>query len=96
MLKIVVDAEGDDVVLHLEGQVMGAWVAELERVAAPILARGGAVRLDLGAVSFVGRDGAALLARLDGEGARLVNGSRFVAEQIKGGAASQPIEEGRA
>lgn len=95
MLKIVVNAEGDAMVLHLEGQVIGPWVAELERVSAPLLARGGGVRFDLGAVSFVGREGAALLARLGDDGARLVNCSRFVAEQIKG-APSQPIEEGRA
>lgn len=95
MLKIVVKPEDDDVVLHLEGQVIGPWVAELERAAAPILASGRAVRFDLGAVSFVGREGAVLLARLGGDGARLVNCSRFVAEQIKTGALSQPIEEGR-
>ena len=39
---------------------------------------------------------AALLARLDGGRERLVNGSRFVAEQIRAGAMSRPVEEGRA
>ena len=38
MLRIVMTEGGaETAVLHLEGQVVGPWVAELERVCEPIL-----------------------------------------------------------
>jgi anti-anti-sigma regulatory factor len=70
-------------VVHLEGQVIGPWVAELERVCDLILARGSELHLDLSTVSFVDRDGVELLARLRDGHARLLNCSRFVSEQLK-------------
>ena len=70
-------------VVHLEGQVIGPWVAELERVCEPLLARGAELRLDLSTVSFVDRDGVELLSRLRDGHARLLNCSRFVTEQLK-------------
>jgi len=84
MLKIVVGEISREVtVLRLEGQVVGPWVDELERVCEPFLSRGIALSLDLGTVSFVSREGAALLRRLGDARARLLNCSRFVAEQLK-------------
>jgi hypothetical protein len=70
-------------VVHLEGQVVGPWVAELERVCEPLLAGGAELHLDLSTVSFVGRDGVELLSRLRDGHARLLNCSPFVAEQLK-------------
>lgn len=82
MLKIVAgDVSEDRAVLHLEGQVVGPWVAELERVCQPITSR--ELHLDLSRVSFVGREGVELLARLHGGRTRFLNCSRFVAEQLK-------------
>lgn len=84
MLKIVATTQSEDtVVLHLEGQVIGPWVAELERVCEPIIARGRQLELDLATVSFVGREGVELLSRLRLGRARLLNCSGFVAEQLK-------------
>ena len=92
MLKIVMaEAGAGRAVLHLEGQVVGPWVAELERVCAPLLGGGTALWLDLSTVSFVSREGVDLLARLCHERARLLNCSRFVAEQLRA-AGDDPLE----
>jgi anti-anti-sigma regulatory factor len=73
----------EDGVLYLEGEVVGPWVEELRRVCEPILARGTRLRLDLSKVSFVSREGAALLSDLRSRDARLLNCSQFIAEQLK-------------
>src|SRR5262245_51246611 len=84
MLKIVMAWErAGAIVLHLEGQLVGPWVGELERVSEPFLTRSGALHLDLSLVSFVGRDGVELLTRLRDRRAQLFNCSRFVAEQLR-------------
>jgi len=84
MLKIVVGETSRELtVLNLEGQLIGPWVEELERVCEPILARGAGLSLDLSTVSFVSREGVDLLWRLRDRRALLANCSRFVAEQIK-------------
>jgi hypothetical protein len=84
MLKIVMAEQGPDaMVLHLEGQLIGPWVTELERVCEPLLTGRAALELELATVSFVSREGAELLMRLRDRHARLLNCSRFVAEQIK-------------
>jgi len=84
MLRIESTANGsDDLELYLEGQVVGPWVAELERVCEDALAQGSRLVLDLARVSFVSREGLLLLARLRDGDACLVNYSTFVAEQLK-------------
>jgi hypothetical protein len=84
MLKIVIKEGAPGApVLDLEGQVVGPWVEELDRVCEPILARGAGLSLDLSSVSFLSREGVELLWRLRGRHARLLNCSRFVAEQLK-------------
>jgi ABC-type transporter Mla MlaB component len=84
MLKIVVaESSQTKATLRLEGQVIGAWVGELERVAEPLLAQAVAIELDLASVSFVDRDGVELLVRLAERGARLLHCSPFVAEQLR-------------
>jgi len=99
MLKIVavVDLE-DKAVLYLEGQVIGPWVAELERVCEPIVARGSELDLDLSTVSFLSREGVELLSRLRHGRARLLNCSPFVTEQLRragaaGANGSGPMED---
>ena len=84
MLRIALTNDGPAAVaLHLEGTLIGPWVEELSRVCEPILAGEAGLRLDLGSVSFVSREGALLLGRLRGRGVALVNCSGLVAEQLK-------------
>jgi hypothetical protein len=84
VLRIVLkEGPPETPVLDLEGQVVGPWVEELHRVCEPILARGAGLSLDLSSVSFISREGVALLRRLRDRQTRLVNCSRFVAEQLK-------------
>jgi hypothetical protein len=85
MLKIVGgQSEGRGVTLHLEGQVIGPWVEELDRACRPILGSGERLSLDLSEVSFVSRQGGHLLWKLRDEHAvTLLHCSRFVAEQLK-------------
>ena len=86
MLKIVIkEGPPETPVLDLEGQVIGPWVQELDRVCEPILASGAGLSLDLSSVSFISREGVELLSRLRGRRTRLLNCSRFVAEQLKEG-----------
>jgi hypothetical protein len=89
MLKIDVAECGGGARLTMDGQVIGPWVEELERVSGAILSRGGALRLDLAGVSFVSREGAHLLRRLESRGAAISGCSGFVAEQLK---AAGPVE----
>jgi hypothetical protein len=87
MLRIdIEDVPSGAVRLRMQGQVIGAWVEELERVCEPLLADGGGLALDLSGVGFVSREGAELLRRLRERGAALHGCSRLVAEQLKGAA----------
>lgn len=84
MLKIVADGSSNSpVILSLEGQVIGPWVGELERVCEPILASGSGLSLDLRSVSFLSREGVRLLCRLRDRRVALLHCSAFVAEQLK-------------
>ncbi len=69
--------------LRLEGQVVGPWVEELRRSCEQILEAGGAVILDLTDVSFMDREGVALVRALVDRQVTLINSSPFVAEQLK-------------
>jgi anti-anti-sigma regulatory factor len=83
MLKIVAERYGHGTqTLFLEGRLIGPWVEELERACEHALALSPSVTLDLGSVSFVDRDGAALLRALAGRHADLTNCSPFVAAQL--------------
>ncbi|HXJ82452.1 MAG TPA: hypothetical protein VMS64_27675 [Candidatus Methylomirabilis sp.] len=85
MLRIVRDdgtTNGRETSL-LEGQVIGPWVGELERVRPPILASGRGLSLDLSGVSFLSREGVRLLCTLRGRQVALLHCSGFVAEQLK-------------
>ena len=69
--------------LTLEGRVVGRWVAELRRAAEDGLESPRGLMLDLAGVSFLDADGVALIRDLSDRGARLVNASPFVAEQLR-------------
>lgn len=77
------DDSGDEVLLHLEGQVVGPWVRELERLCRPALGRRQTLTIDLSGVSFVSRDGLRLLAELSRGDVSLLNPSGFVSEQLR-------------
>jgi hypothetical protein len=84
MLRIVSgESARQDAVLYLEGQLIGPWVEELQRVCEPLLSEGRRLRLEFANGSVVSREGVELLSRLRVGHARLLNCSRFVAEQLK-------------
>jgi len=84
MLRIsVVDSTNDAMTLLLEGQVTGDAVDELNSSCDRALAEGRRLTLDLTGVSFVDRKGVALFHRLVARQVGVVNGSGFVAEQLK-------------
>jgi len=69
--------------LRLEGRVIGPWVLEARRSCEKFLAHGRRLTLDLAEVSFVDRDGIALLRELMGRQVTFVNCSPFLTEQLK-------------
>jgi ABC-type transporter Mla MlaB component len=69
--------------LRLEGQVRGPWVAELARATGEVVARGVALSLDLGGVSFVDADGVALLRNLQSQQIPFENCTPFTAAQLR-------------
>ena len=95
MLKIaLLDARDHEIVLSLQGRLIGPWVAELERAGEAARAPGRQVVLDLAEVSFVDRDRLALVRRLFAWPVRLRNCSPFVAEQLRGIARCVASREG--
>jgi ABC-type transporter Mla MlaB component len=84
MLSVRTIDQPAEVTLRLEGEVMGLEVAELERVASELIAQRRPVRLDLQAVTFVDREGVALLRELRAEGAEWRNASIFVLCLLEG------------
>jgi ABC-type transporter Mla MlaB component len=70
--------------LRLEGHLVGPWVGQLQLSCEQVLGESKRITLDLTAVSFVDRDGVALLRELKMRGVALINCSPFLAHQIKG------------
>jgi ABC-type transporter Mla MlaB component len=73
----------DEAALRLEGELMGPWVAEVNKACKPYLGSGHRLTLDLTDVSHVDRDGITLLKQLLNLRVRLMNGSPFLTEQLK-------------
>lgn len=85
MLKIeVAEGQREQVTVHLEGRLVGAWVDEVRRTCEPFLGHGSDLTVDFSLVSFVDRDGVALCRQLRQGHASLQNCSPFVKEQIDG------------
>jgi len=81
----VVEGENGSTTLELEGQLIGPWIGELERLCAPIVRQGCPLSLDLRAVSFVARDGVELLYNLRQQRVTIRDCSTFVLEQLRAG-----------
>ncbi|MGB0036690.1 MAG: STAS domain-containing protein [Candidatus Acidiferrales bacterium] len=84
MLKIsIIEAIGEPVRLKLDGQVSGRWVECLENTCEAELKKSARVAIDLSSVSFLDRDGIALLRNMADCGIEILNASPFLAEQIR-------------
>ena len=84
MLKISQTRSADrSVTLRFEGRLVGPWIGEAFKTCERILAEGCALKLNLGAVDFVDRDGVAFLNELISSGVKLSGCSLFVEEQLK-------------
>ena len=81
------EGENGGTTLELEGQLIGPWIGELERLCAPFLGRDTTLSLDLSAVSFVAHHGVELLCALRDQGVTIGDCSAFVREQLRAGAA---------
>jgi len=91
MLKISVNEfEGSVVTLRLEGQIVGAWICELDRACERMLTAGRKVVLDLGDVTFIDRPGLALLGSLSQDAVKLAHCSPFQKEQLRLASSPQP------
>lgn len=83
VLRITPERNAENrLVLQLEGQLVGPWVSELNRLCEESEAHGCAFSIDLSAVSFADRHGILLLKNLQGRGTPVVNGSPYIREQL--------------
>jgi ABC-type transporter Mla MlaB component len=73
----------DSATLHLEGHLVGAWIAELHDTCERLLADGCRVTLDLGDISFIERPGLDLLASLSRRSVAFVRCTPFQEEQLR-------------
>ncbi len=85
MLRISVREESDaeNVVLVLEGRVIGPWVEELRATCAPHLKDRRSLILDLAGVSFADAEGIELLVGLLERRITLANASPFLRQQLQ-------------
>src|SRR5439155_14426592 len=85
VLRISVRKENDaeNVILILEGRVVGPWVEELRATCAPHLKDGHSLILDLTGVSFADAAGIELLAGLIERRIILANASPFLRQQLQ-------------
>lgn len=84
MLKISIqETEGSKVALLLAGRIANSEVEQLRSYCRQVLESGGKLSLDLTGVSFIDRNGVALIHALEDQQVRLVNASPFVTEQLK-------------
>lgn len=84
MLRIsTTETTAEEVKLRIDGQISGRWVKLLQKTCEGQLARELGVTIDLRNVSFVDREGIALLRRLARRQVEFVNALPFIAEQMK-------------
>lgn len=79
MLRI--EKVGEDaatVTLKLEGRVVAQWVAAFEEECRRVLWGPKRLILDFAGVTFIGRDGVAVLGKMNGERVQVVNCSPFL------------------
>ena len=83
MLKIsVADAAGEEIRFWLDGQITGMWVGLLHGLCEAALQKGTRIILEMKNVSFVDRDGIALLKNLTDRQVKILDALPFIAEQI--------------
>jgi hypothetical protein len=83
MLKVsVANAAGEEISFRLDGQITGLWVELLRGLCEATLQKGARIILEMKNVSFVDRDGIALLRSLAGRRVEILNALPFIAEQI--------------
>jgi anti-anti-sigma regulatory factor len=91
MLRISInESEGDVVTLRLEGQIVGAWISELDGACERMLTAGRKVAIDLGDVSFIDRPALTLLASLSQRAVTLVRCSPFQEAQLRSASSPRP------
>ena len=84
MLKITRAASSSqEIILKLDGRVVGQWVELLRQSARSVLEEGRQLTFDLENICFIDCEGLALIKSLLAQGVRQVNAPLFVAEQIK-------------
>lgn len=86
MLRIEV-IEGDEgaIAVHVEGKLAGGSVTVVEKQCRRLLEEGRSVRVDLSQVTYVDRDGVALLLELGDDDVVVAGSSAFIQEQLKRG-----------
>ena len=86
MLRISrIESLSGEVVLRLEGSLIGPWVDELRRSCAAVCNNGRQLSLDLTEVLFADSKGLALLRTLRRSNVGLVGCSPFLTEQLNRG-----------
>ena len=86
MLRITtVESFNHAVILRLEGRIVGPWVEELQKSCEEVMARKMPLTVHLAGVEFIDARGVALVSSLRSQGVAFVDGSPFVAEQLKPG-----------
>jgi anti-anti-sigma regulatory factor len=86
MLRITIEEKQNAIVLRLEGQLIGPWVADVEQCWRKLFATLGqrSVHVDLSAVNFVDTAGGALLDRMHDAGFRLAGGEPMIPKDMTG------------
>jgi len=86
VLRITKVAESPShVILQLEGWIVSAWVAVLERECLTALRAQRTVLLDFSGVIFVNRRGVEMLQRLASDNLRIINCSALIEDLLQGG-----------
>ena len=89
MLKIsIAEANSEMATLHLEGKLSGKWVECLANACESELKHSARVGIDMRHVSFVDRNGIALLRKMAECDIEILNPLPFIAEQIRNAASS--------
>lgn len=84
MLRIEkVGEDAASVTLRLEGRVVAQWVVALEDECQRVLQRSKRLILDVAGVTFIDRDGVAMLGDMNGKRLQVVNCSPFLRELLR-------------
>jgi hypothetical protein len=83
MLKITkTESTAGNVILHLEGKLVGAWVNMLKSYSSTVGEEGRRLTLEMTGVSFADRNGISLLRNLEESGVELAGCSPLIVEEL--------------